>query len=507
MKLDRFDGGKSVRVDPSLILANEGVVYSNIDNTSLLLKSCKGVTITDTVVGGQFYNFKDTWLSSAGERSYVEYKDKLYYTEAGQIPRSYDGFRTLLLGIVAPAVKLTATQANPVATEKISASASVLQYTYTYYNSTDGIESAPAPISDELNLAADKVVDLSGFVASMDVQVDTIRIYRLGDNVTSMTLVKEVPNDSINVRDDVLTANLLAQILETYSNQQALSGLQYLTQAYGILFAAKGDKLYYTRTGIPTAWPSLNYIDFAHDITGLLPVSNGIIVFSRFKADILTGDDTSNFKVQELSDEQGCVSHLGCKKVKGIPVWPSVEGICSYSQGSISVVSKDKLDLTTLNVINAAVHNEQYHLNLVGGSLLVMDARFGVSYKDYLFNEQIDNILTYNGVLYARVGARLAKLFDGALAEFSYKSPNMTEAAHSVTKLYNNVYVRSSGEFQISIFIDGVQVHTETLSGNKVHDVKPPEATQRGSSIQIGLVGTGTVYEIEYKAVGRQNGR
>ena len=507
MKLNAFDGGLSQRVDPSLILPNEGVEYCNIDNTSLMLKSTKDTKDQNQIVGGYFYKFKDQWFSSTAERDYIEYGDFLYYTEVNKKPLKNDGNRETCLGIEAPVDKVTTVQADPTASEKISDSASTLQYSYTYYNSQDGVESAPSPISDELSLAADKVVDVSGIVASTDVQVDKIRIYRIGDGITTMTLIEEIDNTSAVYRDDTLTLDLEGTLLDTYNNQPPLTGLRFLTEAYGIMFAAKGDKLYYSQLGEPDYWPATNFIDFYRDITGILAVPNGILVQQKTRTDILVGSTSAEFRLLPVSKEQGNLSHKSNQLVKNTPVWVSNDGICNYNGSTVQVMSKDKLGKVSLDVVNSAVHDENYYLCLTDGTLLVMDARFGLVFKEYKFTQNIDNILVEDDILYGRQGDNLVTLFEGDDINLKYLSPVLTEGEHAQTKGYNHVYIRSNGEFDIKILIDGETVHTKTIKGNKIHDISPPAQRQRGSGIQFDIEGTGVIYEIEYKVLGRQNGR
>lgn len=507
MQLNKFDGGLNIRVDPSLILANEAVLYKNIDNEKLVLKSVKDVTVTATSVTGYFYNFKGTWLSSTAERSYVEYKDFVYFTETNKRARKYNGASESNLGINSPVTPPIATQANPVATEKISASLVVLTYCYTYYNTEFGIESAPSALSNELSLAANKVVDLTGLTASADPQVDKIRIYRIGDSITVMELVIEVANAVATIRDDIPTLNLPGTILDTYNNQVPLTGLQYLTEAYGIMFAAFGDKLYYSEIGKPDYWPAANFIDFSHDITGILPVPNGILVFSTYKTDILVGTSNTDFAVLPVSTEQGSISHLSGKTIKSSPIWVSADGICNYSSGVIEVISLDKLGNITLSVVNAIVNKGNYYLCLSDGTLLVMDTRFGLIFKTFAFSSFISNIASYNNDLYARVNTSLATVFTGNDLAFAYTSPVFTEGAHANTKLYDNIYIRSNGTFSLELIIDNTIVLTKTLTGNKIHDITPPQEEQRGTEMQFAISGIGTIYAIDYGALGRQNGR
>lgn len=508
MKLNIFNGGLSKRLDPTLIGTNEAVCLLNVDNTQATLKSCCGMSeVSGVNISGYFYNYKDQWLSSTLERSYVEYKNTLYYTEKGQYPRKYDGQREYKLGIDKPVNPLTVVEVNPSGTEKISDVPVVLQYVYTYYNSTDGIESAPSPPSIELNLAANKVVDISNIEISTDVQVNKIRIYRIGAGATEFTLFKEIDNVSNAVRDDLPTINLLGRLLESETNYPAKFDSQHLVEAYGSLFAAVGSKLYFTPPGFPAYWPEEYFMDFVSDITGLLPVPNGILVFSKDKTDILLGTKASDFSVGKVSDEYGCVSHTSCKNCKGIPFWVSLSGICTYSTGVVSVISREKLDKLSLDIVNVISLEDQYFICKSNGKMLCMDLRFEPQFKEYKFSEAISNIQKYNDELYARVGSKLYKLFAGAAEQFRYVSPKLTEGDYSVTKLYNNIYMKSKGEFEVKILIDDEIVSERMYQGFKTHDMMPNMEDQRGESIQFDITGIGTIFEIEYKAMGRQNGR
>lgn len=630
MKVREFSGGLNNRVDPSLIAENEAVIYANVDNTSGVLKSIKEPLIDSSAgsIFGYFYNFKDTWLSSSGQRSYSEYKEVVYWTEDNQKPGKFDGSRISNMGIVgpttlitvveqaviaAPASTPTTAQADPPVDEigisddaetlvycytyydsvsgrestkspdavglalaankdvlisnitasvtdgidkiriyrtgdgittmtlvmevsnasddltdnirtanlstdtlkadvGISGDAETLQYCYTYYNSQEGIESTPSELSEELAIAANKEVLISSLVASEDIQVDKIRIYRIGDGVTEFTLVREIPNEDGNFIDSIDTANLPATLMDTINNLPPPDGSKYLTEAYGIMFVAVNDKLRFSIQGKPNYWPAANEIDFAREITGIFPVPNGLLVFSRTKTDILTGNNVGNFAVLPVSTEHGSVSHYSGKLVKNVPTWVSLDGIASYAGGIIQIISKDKLGKKTFNVVNSAVYDEQYHLCLSDGSLMVMDNRFALAFKTFTLASKVDNILTYDDTLYGRQGDKLVKLFSGLVdTPFEYLSPVFTDGEHTNSKLYNNIYIRSdsSHEFgiEIRVYIDGAEVMYDNLKGNTIHDITPPVEQQRGSGIQFSLKGIGTVYEIEYKVVGRQNGR
>lgn len=510
MKINIFDGGKSVRTDPSLLPSNEAVKYVNIDNTELTLKSCTiPVRVPNVIIGGYFYNFKNSWISSTVERTYQEYKEVLYYTEDGTFPKKNNGSGELRLGIDNPKVKLNTIQLDPVDANVISTDSEVIQYLYTYYNSTYDIESAPSPISDELTLAANKIAYLSGFIASTDPQVDKLRVYRLGANATIPTLVVELDNSALFYTDKLKTVDLIGTLLNTYDHQIPEVGLKYLTEVFGTFFAVLDDRLYFNKVGYPDAWPAENFLDFGFTLTGLLLVPDGLLVFSRTKTWLLLGDDPSNFRVIPISDEQGCISHSSAKKVKGKPVWCSANGICTYAGGIVDVISLDKLDQKEFKIVNTAVQNQQYYICQTNGTLTCMDLRFNQSYKDYKFDEAVDNIVVHNNILYGRQQDKLVELFPKSCVceRFHYRSPVFTEGEHSNIKLYNNIYIRANGNFEVKVIIDGLNVVEKVISGNDIHEILPEAVNQRGSSIQFDITGRGTVYEIEYKVAGRENGR
>lgn len=88
-QVNNFDGGLSLRIDPSLIKVNEAQRLVNVDPNPVVLRSGKAFTASNTNIGNNFYNFNNSWVSSANYRDYVEYESRLYYTESGQTPKVY----------------------------------------------------------------------------------------------------------------------------------------------------------------------------------------------------------------------------------------------------------------------------------------------------------------------------------------------------------------------------------------------------------------------------------
>jgi hypothetical protein len=598
MKINTFDGGLATRIDPSLIKLNEGVVFNNIDNAALTLKSSTGLTITVTDISKYFYLFNGTWISSTVDRDYLEYKEKLYFTEVGSTAKKYNGTfkdigleaptNTILfstrayiysdvvlassteVGDIPAATKqykivalkdgkqiivfdtsidltvnskvilslntdltievyrdvsgtyrklyyanggtlidnfLDATLAlNDAFTLNIETESNIFQYCVTYYDNSDGTESPPSPYTAEISLLNTNALILSNIPVSSDAAVTHKRIYRIGNNRTSMSLVAQIEN-AVTTYTDIRNDTALTDILDSFTNFKPPVGLKYLTEAYGMLFGAVGDKLYYTKTGFPDAWPISSYLDFNADITGILPIQNGILVFTLYQTFFVAGTDATEFAQARISKEQGCINHKSANFVDNVPVWVSNDGICSFMNGYVKVISKKKLGKLNLDVVNAIVYNEIYYILLSNGTLLTLDNRFDSNFATYSFDTTLTNIGVFNNTLYGVTNGKICTLFTGSAISFTYLSPVLTEANLSEHKMYNNIYIAADGNFIVKIYIDGVIVEQYILEGNTTHDIKPPATLQRGYTIQYEITGIGTVYEIEYKAAGRQNGR
>lgn len=531
MQINQFNGGLSVRLDPSLIAINEATRYINIDNTDTTLSSAKTFTSTTNEARDHFYKFNDRWLSSYIDRDYIEYDSVLYFTEQDNKPqKTSNGITFNFLGISAPPeqplfevdgvtpvldgsgnqiVGPRAVADDPEGSESpISALNLTVQYCYTYYNNNDDTESAPSPLGNELSLVAGKVVVLDNIKPSTDPQVTHIRIYRLQGGVGSeFQLALQITNNLTTVRDAVSSTSLTT-VLDTEDNQAPPVGLKYLVEAYGVLFGASNNLLYFSKTGKPNYWPATQFFKFKSTITGILPVQNGIFVFTLANAFMLVGSTIADFEVIPVSTEYGCNSHKSCKLVKNTPVWSCLDGLASWSNGYIQIISKDKLGRFVKSIKNTCVWDETYFLLDTSGNILAMDLRFNnLAFKTYDFVESITDIGVFDGDFFGIVAEKVVSMFSGDFLPISWRSGKLAEGSMSMTKTYNIIYVTYSGSFEFRTLINGMEVANKTLTGARTVEVKVPQDMQRGEYIEFDIYGVGKIWEIEYKPVGRTNGR
>ena len=496
--LQDFSGGLNTRVAPSLLQPNEAQVYTNIDNSAGSIRPIKDKTLVGA--GSKYFTYfyaGAEFISKATETSYAEYRDKLYYTNTRAQKRLASGAE-YNLGIDEP------TGTPSIAISGTSSMSGTYSYAYTYYNSALGIESAPTNISNEL-VVTNQGILVSSITASADTQVDTIRLYRIGGSITDFTLVIELGNATATYTDTIADIDLAGNhVLDSYTNLPPPNSLKYLTLTYAMLFGVVGDKLYYSDIGTPDYWPATNFIDFDADITGIGAVPNGLIVFTRFKTFVITGNSPSTFTKYLLSGEQGCESHYTIQYVANSLMWVSADGICATSGGDITIVSQQKLgkiDFGTLN--NAQVFDRVYYLS-TDTEIIAFDFRYNPVVRK--IQTSCGWLGTFNDKLYAFDTASIYEMFTGAALEYSWKSAVLTEGGYSNYKVFKDFYIKYNGNINVKVYVDGTLVGSKDLTGDTCYNMKVLNSA-KGYGLEIELTGTGEVSEIEYKAMGRQNGR
>jgi hypothetical protein len=423
--------------------------------------------------------------------------------------RWYDGAWRLLRQFNSKAETYTDSIHNISANSKldevnISSFNGTYQYVYTYYNSEDGTESAPSDVSAEL------VVDSGNIEVGMspvidDPQVTHKRLYRVGGNLTQFSMVAEIDKDITQYIDVLDDTEVDGRLLESDNFSEAPTGLQYLSESYAMLFGAVASTLRFTPIGKPDAWPPEYSLQFDEDITGLGPVANGVLVFTRSKTYIVTGTGPTSLSQQSLRGDQGCIAFESISEAfAGTLIWASEDGLCTSSGNNVTSLTKQYLGEVMLEPTSSAVVDEVYYCHTADGSILAWDYRFATIPK-YL-SLGTEALKTAKGALYGYNEGELYSLYKGTTnTTFKYKSPRFVEGAYSENKTYKKVYVRSKGDIIIDIIIDDEIVTSCSLEGTTTHQLQVPQQLQRGYSIQFNISGTGTVHEIEYKAAPRQN--
>lgn len=371
----------------------------------------------------------------------------------------------------------------------------VYSYVMTYYNSTDGIESAPSDVSPEFDVSKGGFLTLRNLSIPVDPQVTGKRLYRVGGNIGEFTLVVELGNSVTTFVDNLRDTEVVGSLLTTIDASPAPTGISFLREAYAMLFGALDTALRFTPIGEPEHWPESNFLQFDSPITGIAPVANGILVFTRYRTHIVTGTGPTTLSSYLLSSDQGCIANESIQMISTEAVWASTDGICASSGNRPTVLTKDKMGKIELDPVDSIVFDETYYVLERDGSMLAL-------YKGIItrHTQNISSLATANDKLYGYKDGKMWELFKSDLpTTFKFTSARLTEGSFTTNKTYKKVFFYSTGHVIIKILINDVVVQTQVLTNKDSHQIQVPQELQRGFYIHFEIEGTGEVSEIEYE--------
>ena len=397
-------------------------------------------------------------------------------------------------------------------------------YALTVYDDVTGFESPPV-FSESIitDRYTSMTIDFNqGNLDAQGLAGKQARIYRIGDFYRDFTLVHE--STIVSILDNPIRLNTttffdyrifdstnveVGRILDTVNERRAPDDFKFPTVFNGILFGAVDNTLIWSSIGRFQSFPIQNSIAYEKDLTGLLAIPQGVLVFTLTDTYLISLNN-SQFPTNILiSRTQGNKTHKSGKLVRNSPLWISYEGICTFANGYVQVLSKNLLGNTNIDVERCENFDEEYYIFMRDGRFLVADLRFGL--KFYHLIPAIKGIALHNYAngLYTSVdqiggGHRLARYFTGTDNEtLVYQSPSFTEGDHSEIKTYHNIYVRSNGTFNVRVYINDNEVCNRDIEGNDIFDLKLSEPLQLGSALHVIIIGKGIVTAYGFRAGGR----
>ena len=256
-------------------------------------------------------------------------------------------------------------------------------------------------------------------------------------------------------------ANATGRILDSWDHLPPPSindeHINHLLLVRGTLVGIIGSRIYWSVAGFPDYWPAENFIDFDEKVTGTHPVSDGLLVFTQNSTHLLTNfPDPARLVNTLITNEQGCVNPRTPKDLRSIPIWVSNDGVCTYSNGRVLVVSRGLLgdDYLDGEIITTEVHNDVYYI-LYNNRIMSMDQR----YLNQLPSGE--SSINTNFVEYDTNGVRWIEKFDGEdilygvtdenkvvemfgsneELDMSYISPIITIVGESRIKQFEDLYI------------------------------------------------------------------
>lgn len=261
--------------------------------------------------------------------------DRLYVMGDGK-PKMIVGGSTFDLAVPRPATALTASTGGTGTGDKF-----VRVYAYTWV--TDfGEESEPCPISNEVEWQSGMTVTLSGFEAiPTGRNITTQRIYRsqttlsgtdlfLIDERTATTadFVDNFPQNEIN--DPLPSLNWNAP-------PDDLTGLIPLPN--GMMAAFRGKQIYFCEPYRPHAWPEVYALTLDYNVVALGAYGTTIIAATDGQPYAISGASPEVMQQEKLELNLPCINARGLVDLGYAIAYPSHDGMVVASSGGARVVT------------------------------------------------------------------------------------------------------------------------------------------------------------------------
>jgi len=508
MTLNNFAGGLNTKLHPSLIPPNQGVIYKNIDHTKGILTPLKedGYVEPSPAKYWTLYERNNTVIAYDNIGSFVRFRDYLYFfgsTQEKTDPQNNKYPIGIPYPTTAPNIASTSTE------EGEHNFGGKVKYCYTFYDPVTGLESVPSPLTEEIDLPDGENDYNSVTLDSFEETNYKIRLYRVDSYMIDFNLVDEFDYQDSYTDTKASIAIAGDHILDSYSNYPPPANLRYATETNGIVLGAIDNKLYFSKTGFPDYFPKENYIEFEEEITGIGVTQHGILVFLAYKTYIIVGTSSKTFTKYLLNGNIGCLNHYTIAYVNNGLIWYSNKGVVWSNGGNIELISYPLLGEIVLTTINAIALNRQYIL-LSQEKILYFD------FRENLIIQEIDQINgsdlwlgVYKGDLaYCSYDGSIWKIFK-FFKGFNNRTMHFKSGIHTLgeytrLKTFKDFYILYKDFITLTLYVDGIKVFDRELQTNRIEfeNIKTLNSYD-GYGLEIEIVGNGEVYEIEYKAKGR----
>ncbi len=214
-------------------------------------------------------------------------------------------------------------------------------YVYTYVNDW-GWESAPSPVSNELDQYTNGTIKVSGFTnpPAGNYHINRIRLYRTqaSSGGADFFYVTELPWPTIDFIDDKTS---IGEVLPTSDWNPTPDNLDCLTALWnGMLAGISGGGVRFCEPYIPYAWP-VNFEIIPPDAT---PVALGVfsqtlLVLTTGKPLLVAGSTPDAMDQRVLDIPQACVAKQSVVSLGSGVAWASDDGLCYYGVDGAKILT------------------------------------------------------------------------------------------------------------------------------------------------------------------------
>ena len=226
-------------------------------------------------------------------------------------------------------------------------------YVYTYVNDL-GWESAPSPVSIDLERDIEGTTTISGFAAapSGNYNITTVRIYRTqtGTEATNFFFLREVAVGTSSTTDDNRD---LGELLETTTwlpapgvttggtlntTEPNLTGLVPMWN--GMMAGISGNGVRVCESYIPYAWPkAYEVIPPDSKPVALAVFGQNLLVLTTGRPLLVNGSSPDGLDQQKIEMPQACISARSVASMGSGVAWASEDGLCWFGSSGPRILT------------------------------------------------------------------------------------------------------------------------------------------------------------------------
>lgn len=382
-------------------------------------------------------------------------------------------------------------------------------YTYTWIDE-NGREGPPAPPSASVDVLPGQNVQLTiaSGLGAVDLNITHFRVYTTTASGTWQlctsvqyggSVATDIPVGQTNVTD-ITEPDQRGETLATIGwNAPPFEMKGLVVMPGGVAVGYFGKELLFSEPYHLYAWPLAYSLTLDFEIRSLAVAGNSVIIGTTGKPYVAFGTEPSSMTLQQLDSAHACVSKRSTVDMGDMALYASPDGLVRIAGG--------QADLMTRNIINPQDWRERFRPDTLHGTY--HDGKYyGFYRKDgneggFIFNPEDGHFTELDfyadaavrdledDTLYLGIGNQLQAWDQGdSLLPYRWRSkgfkgkPVIFNSARIQADSYDNLTFR--------LIRDGIQIMEQTVASDR--GFRLPAG--RGSSWQIELEGTDTVYSV-----------
>lgn len=406
-------------------------------------------------------------------------------------------------------------QANQIAQDAVTAQVTIADRTYVYsYVSPLGEEGPPSPagvitvdVLQKVTLTFNTAnfsneMTPSGATASYNLGAGARRrIYRTATGATDTQFLFVADVDiSQSTFDDTLKDEALGELLPSlnwYAPPSTMQGI--VGTPNGFVVGFNGNTICPSELFLPHAYNPFNQLSFPSDVTGIAPVGDSLLVFTKTKPFLVTGNNPEGLSAIVIDHPQTCVNKRSIVNMHGYVMFASPDGLVSAVANDMTVVTKDLLTRDQWQAYSPSTlrgfYYEGIYVGITDTTQFMLDMRG--QEPQLITLSGFDVVGGYNDlqndILYLIASDGTINTWEtGANKTFTWKS-KPTFMSSPVCPSAMRVY--ADGSVTATLYADDVQVFSSTITDSKI--IRLPGG-YRAMKFQIQLSGSARVQSVAF---------